>query len=279
MRKLPVLAIAGRTYAFLRDDAVTILRLSWLPLLIAAIFQYAVTLGMVEAFNASGGSANMGQAMEAATGAFALKGLLALLTALFTTAIVAVALHRVILFGERHPGTFIYFAFGKTEFIFVLILVLVTLVFLLLTAVTVPVMVLLWNSNTYAVIAAAVAGTLAAIYLLTRISLAFPIAVIRKRILFAESWALAKDNVWRLFAAWLLVNVPPTLLLILLNETVLPDTAIEPAEQVAWTVLVQSISDFFFSIVFGAVGVAFLSYSYKELTGHAPDDILAPEVE
>ena len=37
------------------------------------------------------------------------------------TTIVAVALHRIILLGERKPGQFIYLAFGKAELIFILL--------------------------------------------------------------------------------------------------------------------------------------------------------------
>src|SRR5262245_57166124 len=113
--KVPVFETAGHAYRFLLNEAGTILRLSWFPLLVVTIVQYLAARAQFAA---------MRSAIE--TGGFkALSGLTTwhwqLPSAIATflgTAVVAVALHRVILFGQREPGRLIHLAFGKVELLF-----------------------------------------------------------------------------------------------------------------------------------------------------------------
>lgn len=287
MQKLPVLATTGQAFAFLRDEFGTILRLSWLLFLIVAIVQYIATMGAIEAFRSSADFERAMQAMQESSGA-GVRDLLVNLISVVAAAIVAVALHRVILFGDRRLGSFVPLAFGKVEFFFVLLPILGMLVFFGLFAVgalvVIPLMTLMGPFAFTLLIGAFLAIGL---YVSVRLSLVFPLAVMTRRLRFAESWALTKGNFWRLFGVWILVSLPMLLLVAVIFMLSMPNLAglntTDPRAKVdafaaylSSVIWIQTIGYFFVSIVGSALGVAVLSYSYKALSGHAPDDILTP---
>src|SRR5690349_427336 len=98
-RKLPIFDTIGEAYLFVGREFATIIGVSWLPLAITAIATYF------------------------ADEYVALLGAKILAVAL--SAIVAVALHRLILFGDRAPRTWfgvpwLNLRFGKVEALFAL---------------------------------------------------------------------------------------------------------------------------------------------------------------
>ena len=93
-RKLPVIDTAIQTYVFVWRERGTIVRLSWFPLLLSGIAEFF--------------------ASQTAT-VIATK-----LLAIAAWAVIAAALHRVILFGDRQPRTFLNLRFGKVEALFAL---------------------------------------------------------------------------------------------------------------------------------------------------------------
>ena len=283
LHQLPVFETAGRAYQFLLRDAGTILRLSWLPMLVVTVVQYFALRAHIGAMRA---------ALEAGN-AKALAGLAPLwgwhfansVVALVGGAIVAVALHRVILLGDRHPGRFAHLAFGRVEALFALLplillvpTILVTFVVALLAAATMPrsfaslfVVLLVWSGF---------------IFVMIRFQPIFPLTVLERRYNFAEAWSLTRGNFWRLLALWVVVLIPVALVASIFSLLTSPlggqeqgaaknvATVLEQAESM---VMVQTIFSFVWSIVGGALVVGVLSYSYKALSGRHPDDVWIPE--
>jgi hypothetical protein len=283
MQKLPVLAVASRVYQFLIGDFGTILRLSWLPLLIVTIVQYLAfqaSLDMVRSAAEAGGLAG-------SRGTFGFFTIASSLVQLVGTAIVAVALHRVILFGDRKPGRFLYIAFGKTELLFVLLPFLVFILFVVLFLLVGFIAALVKPTAVVALILVAIA-VMVLVYLGTRLSVIFPIIVVEGRYNFRAAWEATRGNFWRLFGLWLLVIVPVTIVYVAADWLIVPrallgkpgnarDNVAAMMDAMSSALLAQSILLFLFSLVSGALVVATLSYSYKALSGHGPDDVLTPQ--
>lgn len=281
--KLPVFATVSRAYSFLINDFSTIVRLSWLPLLLTSVVQYfaarATYDAVVTALEARDLAAGSGPRFwEMVSGLVGVAG----------TAIVAVALHRVILFGDRKPGQFYYLAFGKIEALFVALPVAVSLFFVI-------------TSHTFTAEQGAFLAALSLFlifgffYAMVRLSLIFPVVVVEGRYNFGQAWALSRGNFWRLFATWIVAVIPLFLVFFFLAtsfgglrgvgamfEASQADdptgaalkAAVETAE--AALTLPMLVLGFAFSLVSGAVGVAILSYAYKYLSGSAPDALLPP---
>jgi hypothetical protein len=281
--KLPVFATVSRAYSFLINDFSTILRLSWLPLLLTSIVQYfaaqATYDSVVAALEARDLAAGSGPRLwEMVSGLVGIAG----------TAIVAVALHRVILFGDRKPGQKYYLAFGRTEALFVALPVAISLFFVI-------------TSYTFTAEQGAFLAALSLFlifgffYVMVRMSLIFPVVVVQGRYDFGHAWALSRGNFWRLFATWI-VSVTPLFIVFFFIATSLGGlrgvgamfealqsddptgaalkAAVETAE--AALSLPMIMLGFVFSLVSGAVGVAILSYAYKYLSGKTPDALLPP---
>ncbi|NWG23342.1 MAG: hypothetical protein HXY30_02815 [Pseudorhodoplanes sp.] len=285
MHKLPVFATVGRAYSFLVNECGTIVRLSWLALLLVTLVQYfaarATYEEMVAALEARNLAAASGPRMwEAVSGIFGVVG----------TAVVAVALHRVILFGDRKDNQYYYLGFGRVELLFVLLPVAIGAIFLALSFLSAE-----SDEESPFVLAAFAVIVFAFFYVMVRLSLIFPIVVVEGRYDFGQAWALTRGNFWRLFATWLVAVIPLLLIFMLLAslfgglagvggmfEASQSDdpvgatlrAAVETAEAAFSFPMI--VLGFAFSLVSGAVGVAVLSYSYKFLCGFAPDAILSP---
>ena len=278
MHTLPVFAIAREVYAFLWRERGAILRLSWFPLLLVTVVAFFAVRAKIESYREIFSSGDVAKAAAAA--GYSYWDLTNDLVQIAGTAIVAVALHRVILFNDRQPGIFINFNFGKVEGLFVLLPVAFSAgVMLLATALGA-----LFEGVGPGAFGLAVFCLLApAVFLIVRYALVFPIAVVERRYNFPAAWALSRGNFWRLVGLWLVVALPVLVFFFLIQGALMSGVslsagsaadmaaAIDRFESVLMQTLVLSFPA---SIIFGALGVGVLSYSYKALTGRRPDEVV-----
>lgn len=280
MQTFPVFAAMGAAYRLLIRELPTVVRLTWAPLAVVAIVQYLSAryiIGEMAAALAQGD-------WSAGTNTDGYRGWLPLRTTIemVGTAIVAVALHELALFGDRKRATLLYMSFGRRELRFLLLapafgfaIVGLMMLFLLPAG---------KNLMAYAGPAAAVA-MIVVFYLSLRLWPIFPIIVVKNRFAFREAWTLTRGRFWSL-AALGIVGMLPVLLVSWASEYALPDfqsvaTAsgslgekrrmLELAQ--AWLPL-RSALDFTASILHTAVGVFLISYGYKALTGHTLEEPL-----
>lgn len=252
-RKLPVFDTAGAIFVFAWRERRTILRLSWFPLLLASIAEYL--------------------APDDAT----MIGVKLLTVA--TWAVIAVSLHRAILFGDRQPNTWLNIRFGKVEALFAIVPVIYLAVLATMSALGIPTEVHYKGNPAFvAMIVMAIA-----IFFLARFCLIFPIAVVERRIDFAQAWALSHGNAWRMIGLWIVVTIPPF--------TVLGtwQSVLESAVRNKWfadlfapkgfegSLFELAVVTYPFSIVIGALCVGILSFSYKALAGFPADAVLKPK--
>ena len=282
MQTFPVFATIVAAYRFLVRELPTIVRLTWAPLAIVAIIQYLSAhhvLGDMATILASG-DATAGAAQGRYTGWVVFTAVLEILG----TAVVAVALHELILFGERKPGTYLYVSFGARELRFVLLALAFgvgTVALVLLPLFTAGTALKGYLSLV------TIVTIIVAIYLSIRLWPIFPIIVVTNEVKIADAWALTRGRFWSL-AALGLVGMLPTVVAVGVINTVLPDfdavasaTAslaekrrmVETAQ--TWLPL-RAILDFALSIFNAAIGVALISYGYKALTGHQFEERLTP---
>ena len=281
-------ATAGLAYRFLLHEAGTILRLSWFPILVVTIIQY---------FAARAQFAAMRSALEAGD-IRALSGfsptwhwqILGGLVAILGTAIVAVALHRVILFGDRRPSHYIHLAFGRIEMLFALLPVVVLLPIALLAFVVFGLTGAAAPTPGGAAWAIIFIGYLLLwavfIFAAVRLAIIFPVTVIEGRYDFGQAWSLTRGNFWRIVGLWIVVFIPLLIVVAVMAFVITPpfppasvsgkggkNELIAIFEQIESRLFVQTIFSFVWSIVGGALAVAVLSYSYKALRGLQPDDV------
>lgn len=250
-RRLPVFDTAHDIFAFTWRKFATIMRLSWCPLLLASLAGYFATR----------------TATVIAT----------VFLAIAAWAVVAPALHRVALFGDRQPGTFLNLRFGKVEALFALPPFLYAAVIITLQILGVP---LEWHFNGGGPAIAMMCVIAVVIFLAARFCLIFPIAVMQGRFNVAQAWSLSSGYAWRMLCLSIVVTTPAFivagawqwLLLTVLKVT----PAAMTAEQFDGSLLELPALTWPISIVLGALCVGILSYSYKSLAGFAPDAELKP---
>lgn len=263
MNKLPVFQTISRAYAFVIAEAGTIVRLAWLPLLIAAAVQYAAVRSALELLRAAmaGGQTTFGR--------FTLWQGLGTLVAMIGAAIVAVAIHRLALFGERREGSWFSVQFGKLEFLFLVVPILIILPFMIL-------FVLLFAGGELFAAAMSVVMVVAVVVIFIRLSLLFPLMVVEGRALFGQAWAMSKGNFWRLAGVLLFGALPMMLAGILVALTTGDPLAVSPGSEDPNDVIrqlefsltpVSLLTNYVFTIIGSAVGVALLSFSYMALGG------------
>ena len=114
MNKLPVFRTAGRAIGFTLWNSFTIFRLAWLPISLLLAAQIGLSLYIMrlegETLHTLPNPVTVGLILERVL-AFNLAFVVLQMIAF---AAVAVSIHRVILFGDRRPGQYFNFAFGKT---------------------------------------------------------------------------------------------------------------------------------------------------------------------
>jgi len=250
-RKLPVFETAAAAFLFAWYEFATIVRLSWFPLLVASLAGYFATQ----------------RAALIATW----------LLSIATWAVIAASLHRVILFGDRQPGTWLNLRFGKVEALFALPPLLGVLLLVVLEALGVP---LEWHVTGGAALVGW--GVMAVVlFFLARFSLIFPIAVMERRFDFAQAWALSEGNVWRMIAVWLIVTMPAYAVVAALESLLLAVLKFVPgapaAGQFEGSLLQLLVLTYPTSIVIGALCVAILSFTYKSLAGFPAEAVLKPK--
>jgi hypothetical protein len=295
MQKIHVSATAGRAYGFLFREFGTILRLSWLPLLLVILVQYSalIVFEPVEPERTKPGASPFAIFAEI-IGLIGPGGMLGLFAGIIGTAIVAVALHRVILFGERRHGHFFYLSFGRTEWLFMVVFVVFGLVIVLLFLASMmfsPMLLSLAPPRparsfllTMLILLLPILLLFAAVmYLWIRFSLIFPVTVIEGRADLAQVQTITRGHFWRLFGVWLIVMGPVFLASLFLQWLDAFGFGLPGTEMTAEYVddvpalLRSSVLQFVLTLVSGALSVAVLSYSYKALKGHDLDEVLEPQ--
>jgi hypothetical protein len=232
MRKLPVWQTFSNAIGFVAGNYFTLLRLTWLPFL--ALF--AVTL-FVTPYFAEEILRNVGTDRHDPT--MILRNIdkflfiqlaIGLLQAIVVAA-VAVAIHRVILFGDRREGQYFSFAFGWTELLYVTMGALSLLGALALMAVVfAPVIALIargdfagffaqfkdFPANVIAMVKsgaigpllfAYVVGWIALVYFFLRLSVWPPAVVATRRLALFQAWRLTEGNALRMLGLFALAIV------------------------------------------------------------------------
>ena len=121
--KLPVFQTFSNAFGFAVSNFFTCLRLAWLPLTLLFVAQQFVQWYLFDMLGTDIVVADdarplavFGRILEHWDRLAIVQVTMVLLQALAIAAI-AVSFHRIILFGDRRPGSFINFSFGMTEFL------------------------------------------------------------------------------------------------------------------------------------------------------------------
>lgn len=298
MKKLPVITILSRTFGFLLGDLPTILRLSWLPLAIAAGVSFYLGGQAIDAIVAAKGG-------HPASGGLPQSDALAGMISFVANAIVVVALLRVVIYGDRKAGLPAWLWLGMTEGRFMLVYVLLViagiaaiigtaLIFGLFAAAAsqVPAMQLIVDIIAIAIFCGAI-WVMVKLYLV-------PAVVVAERTLGVErAWALMRGNAFRMFLILLVAYGPLAVAGVMISFAILgadmpafPDFAAmtankmtpEAAQQMieAWqtgllAAMRQHWTEFtvlnFVGAIIGAALVAGIAgNAYLELAGEPPHD-------
>lgn len=230
MNKLPVFRTFGNALGFTLWNFFTIFRLSWLPF--AALFGTMYLVGYFAAGAMTTGALgtpvlNPRDLNENIVQFLLLESVMILLQAIVIAA-VAVSIHRVILFGDRRPGSFFNFAFGITEFLYVMMGALTLLIFIAIMGALLTPVIYIVSQGDFAgffkqfrnfpasmpgfvqsgefvsLMLVYCLGGLVAFYFFLRLAVWPPAVVATKRLSPAEAWGLTRGNVWRLIGLFLL---------------------------------------------------------------------------
>lgn len=130
MRELPLFGVIGRTIAFEVVNLFTLFRLTWLPLAALIAAQYGLAAWLLSQLAADVPYATV-------QGFYVFIGYIWVIIILQVIALTAVAVrvHRLALFGDRHAGHYFVFPFGATEVRYVIMGILSSLIVSVPTAV------------------------------------------------------------------------------------------------------------------------------------------------
>lgn len=312
MHKLPVFATFGRALWFVIGDLPAIVRLSWFPLLLVTVANYFVGLQMLDltisVFEKTAAGAPPDPFAILRHPAYTSSLAVALLQAV-AVAIVTVALHRILLYGDRKPGTFIHFSFGKVELLFLLVPILLALavvffIFVVMIGLAVatgvgvsasgmsPEQLEQWMRGSPLVAGVLALLAVIVIYLAVRLHLVFPTMVVEQRMAISEAWDLTNGNFWRIVGLYILVFLFAVLIGICVAigistmagiNFVPPITEGPEAINRHQLALIKFERDNFVALtaigyvlnmLIGAFGVGLLSYSYKALRGLGATDTI-----
>ncbi len=313
MHKLPVFATFGRALWFVIGDLPAIVRLSWFPLLLVTVANYFVglqmldlTIDMLEKAQAGGTPPDPLAMMQHPAYTWSLA--VGLLQAV-AVAIVTVALHRILLYGDRKPGTFIHFSFGKVELLFLLVpllLALAVMFFILVVMIGLavatgagmsasglsPEQLQQWTQGSPLVAGALALLAVIVIYLAVRLHIVFPTMVVEQRMAISEAWDLTNGNFWRIGGLYVLVFLLATALGFAVMAVIAsaaglgmfpPVTEGKAAVEKFQLDMIKFEREHFLpfvavgyvlNILIGAFGVGLLSYSYKALRGLGATDTI-----
>lgn len=292
---LPIFQITGRAVWFVASDAFTLFRLCWLPLALLVTAQYAMAYGVA---HVSAGKP-LNAIME--SDAFAAAIWTEILLQGLALSVIAVTVHRIILFDDRRPNQYFAFPFGQTELLYVLMgglsfaaivvpAVTVGLAFAAVATLTgdVP----LAKGPPELIALATIVGLAAyilALWLTLRLMLWPPTVVASNRLAFGDAWRLSDGNVLALFALGLASSITFIAIggvvaiaavqagaveALDLSKTLIFEGTPEArlARVVENRVNAQIIAyDFAFQFFVATYTVAVLSYAYKALKGFDMD--------
>jgi hypothetical protein len=286
MPSLPVFATIAASYRFLLRDFLTVVRLAWFPLLVVAVVQYFAAQASLDALAAAGPN-----------GADRIIGspydLVQWVVEVVVFAIVAVAIHRVILFGETRPGQYITFAFGRSEILFMILQVLAVVVFSVLGLASVlalgPRGMGAGDIPSVTSLLSLIVIIVAIVFVFVRLAPIYPIAVADNRLDFRQAWELTSGRFWRMFLVFALGMLPlgvvvaaaEGVFLAMVEKSVAgKPVSTELAVGIARGLVVYQVAFIYvIAVIASGLGVALLCYSYKALRGLRPSDLLTPEYQ
>ncbi len=308
MRKLPVFATYGHVARFAFGRFFTVLRLVWLPsvallAVIAAylVFQFSIMLEMMP---------SPGAPMRPAHNPWLrhfdiiIAGQVILVVLqLVPMAAAAVALHRVILFGDTKPGVLFNFPFGAAEARYLIMgLLYIVIMIAVLAAVIVPAFYIITDGDLGfffdpraaqehgrpswfgPFFAAYIAAWLVVLFLFLRLAV-WPASVVATgRLSPAEAWSLTRGNVWRLIGLFALcvmtmyaIMIPFAIAWAVYMSNAIAKTGTPPptpsavVEQIFIPAAPFIAAFYFLLLVFvTALMTAAVSYAYKALKGYDP---------
>jgi hypothetical protein len=307
MHKLPVVATYANVMRFAFGRFFTTLRLTWLPilLLLAAIIGHVAvqlySMGLrLDTTGAHPPTLAPGDVSMMFASQFALFVL-----QLIAMSAVAVAIHRVILFGDTKPGVWFNFPFGATELRFLgmglMFALMVIGVILLIVA---PVLFIISQGDIvgffsafgdkdqmealirsgafFGLMAAYMAGWIVVLFLMVRLAVWPPSVVATGSLSPAEPWRLTRGNFWNLIGLFILTGATIYAIMIpfgiafagylFANLGDLPARGKEVPPEVVFETMksvLPVVAVFYFFLIVFVTGttVAVLSYAYKALKG------------
>jgi hypothetical protein len=232
MRKLPVWQTFSNAISFVAGNYFTLLRLTWLPILALSAVTLLVMPYFTEEMLRTVGPDRHDPTMilRNIDKVLFIQLAIGLLQAIVVAA-VAVAMHRVILFGDRREGQYFSFAFGWTELLYVIMGALSVLGALALMAIVfVPVIALIsrgdfadffaqfkdFPANVIAMVKsgaigpllfAYVVGWIVLLYFFLRLSVWPPTVVATRRLALFQAWRLTEGNALRMLGLFALAVV------------------------------------------------------------------------
>ena len=284
MHKLPVGPTIRTAYQFLFVEIGTIIRLSWFPLLVAAVVQTLAARASIDAMVASGAFATPDARLPPT-----LWDLASTIVEVVAYAMVAVAIHRIILFGDRRPGTYLLVSFGRAELLFMIIPVIAIVVVSAIAFAGIGIALNLGGPSPQAspvLFLLIFAIVIVLVYFAVRLSLVYPIIVAEGRFDLGQSWALSAGNFWRLFWTFALGSLPLAIVAVvffflvsmivfpMLMRSGLGGTPEQLAATVKEAIIYQAAIGYVLTVGSVALGVALLCFSYKALRGIGSNDLL-----
>lgn len=225
------LRVLGHAFWFMAVNLFTLFRLTWLP--IALLLAAQVALGQALAILAGGTTAALLEASPFWEPAFWLSAVLQPIA----LSVVAVRVHRLVLFDDRRHGEYFSFAFGRTEASYVaMVVLLISGVLAILLTVSGGVALLrdalqgfgvpvtsgeeagYWG---YAFVTVLAASFFAVVWIVLRLSLWPVVVVANDGIAMLEAWRVTRGYAWSMF--WLFFVVQLALSFILLLVAILWD--------------------------------------------------------
>ena len=203
---VPIFQITGRAIWFVLSNLFTLFRLSWLPIGLLLATQYGLAFSVIQV------SPGMELEVMKESDTLAAAEFVDLLLQGLALSVVAVGVHRIILFGERRPDQYFVFPFGRTEFLYVImggltiaaVLVLVAIIgggFAFAATLVGADITRTMESTplTIAAIAVGIIGYVVLIWLTLRLMVWPPTVVANNRLSFGEAWELSRGNALALF--------------------------------------------------------------------------------
>lgn len=305
MEPVPVFAIVGRALWFVFANLFTLVRLTWFPIAAFVATGWGLAYGVI--------SENPGAEFDAIVSSrayrFAAPTLLLLEGVAFS--VVAVQVHRIILFGERSQNVYFAFPFGRTELAYVAMGALtfaVYIVFLAVIGIGVIAFVLGLGSGKGVSQALAFALTVAGktnpspailvvaglltfalyifmVWVLLRLTVWPPAVVANNRLALGEALRLTRGRVAAmlgLMLASIMVYIPIFALLGALSYWVSDDGIMQGLSATDFSGRIRLLLEgrihpnavafeFAFQLFVTAYAVAVLSYTYKALKGFDAD--------